>query len=274
MAAADRLNLTADERVLLHLLQFADSEDHFEMPSDITQKGISLGIGIHRKHIPRTIKALLSKGFVNERMGHVKGHSQRVRGYFLTREGLERGNSIWEHLKRETVYVKGEGENLEETTFDQLYFTHQIYQSPVQVLLQLDENRVFYEEREMDPADLLPVSKPSVTDKEAKLEIYKAALTQAWKDHILTVDELGILEELRRVMGISEKDHKTIESDITSKKDGKISTKDVFVDSLREALADGKITPDEMALLDRLQESMGITPEERRQIEEEVLRKG
>jgi DNA-binding MarR family transcriptional regulator len=270
MSPADRLNITADEKTILHLLQFTDHENEFEMPPDVTQKGISQGIGIHRKHVPRTIKSLIAKGVLKERMGHVKGHPQRVKGYFLTREGLERAHRLWEHLQRETVYVRGEDGELEETNFGQLFFTHQIYLTPVQVLIRLDDNRVFKEEGEVDPADLLPVSRPSATEKDDKIGIYRAALAQAWADRVLTVDELGMLEELRRIMGISEKDHRRIESEITADKNISLSTKEVFAASLKEALADGKITDDEMAILDRLQESMGISVQERRKIEKEV----
>ena len=50
-----------------------------------------------------------------------------------------------------------------------------------------------------------------------KCEIYKIALKQALEDGIITTDERKILEELRTVLGISEKVHRAIESRLWKK---------------------------------------------------------
>ena len=94
MDSSKGINLTVEERTLLHLYEFHRYHDSFEVPEEVTQLGISRGINIHQKHVPRTIKKLVSKGFSYEKTSRITGLKQKRKAYFLTPVGLDEAKKI------------------------------------------------------------------------------------------------------------------------------------------------------------------------------------
>ncbi|MEM4292734.1 MAG: tetratricopeptide repeat protein [Thermoplasmata archaeon] len=99
MANGHRLKLTAAEKVLLHLYEYTKYVDHFEVPFAVTQDGIAEAVGILRSHVPRTLKGLLDKGYIEEKLAHVIGSERRRKVYFLTTPGIAHAKKIRDDVK-------------------------------------------------------------------------------------------------------------------------------------------------------------------------------
>lgn len=97
------LNLTATDRVLIHLRDFKHHSDDREFPQAMTQKGISETAGLRLTHVPRTLKNLEDRGFIGTAKGHIIGEKRRYNVYFLTEPGLEEANGILKHLSKTAV---------------------------------------------------------------------------------------------------------------------------------------------------------------------------
>ena len=63
------------EKVLLHLLDYADFKDKVEVPFALSQMGIANAVAIARSNVPRAISGLRDQGLLVERQAHVQGVS-------------------------------------------------------------------------------------------------------------------------------------------------------------------------------------------------------
>ncbi|MCK5396619.1 MAG: ATP-binding protein, partial [Thermoplasmata archaeon] len=86
------------EQALLHLLEFQEEENERTAPRSMTQDGISDGIGIQKKHVPRITNQLIELNQVTERKVHVPGKKQRVKAYYLTGNGWTNASNMKEQL--------------------------------------------------------------------------------------------------------------------------------------------------------------------------------
>ncbi len=80
--------LTIKEKLQVHLLDYQASAREYEAPAEITQTGISEGIGIRPSHFKQYMKPLLAENLVEERSSRVKGGKRRRKVYSLTDEGI------------------------------------------------------------------------------------------------------------------------------------------------------------------------------------------
>jgi len=103
MSSGSSINLTAIDKVLIHLKDNWHHRNDKEFPVSITQKGISEATGLRLTHVPRALKTLAERELVHDIKGYVKGEKRRYKSYFLTEEGLEAVNKLLEHLKSQTV---------------------------------------------------------------------------------------------------------------------------------------------------------------------------
>ena len=72
------------ERILLHLSDFADFMNSVEVPFSLSQMGIANAVAIARSNVPRAISGLKDQGLLVERQAHVQGVSRKRKAYFLT----------------------------------------------------------------------------------------------------------------------------------------------------------------------------------------------
>ncbi|MCK5397647.1 MAG: hypothetical protein KAJ33_05305 [Thermoplasmata archaeon] len=101
------IDLTALDKILLHLKDNWHHRNDKEYPVSITQKGISEATGLRLSHVPRTLKTLAERELVKDIKGHVKGEKRRYKSYFLTDKGLAEVKSVLEHIKGQTVSYDG-----------------------------------------------------------------------------------------------------------------------------------------------------------------------
>ncbi len=111
LPAMASMRLTAKERVLLHLGRFARYADEVEVPSDLTQEGISMAAWIDQRHFAQYVGPLERDGLVRERTAHVRNGHQRRRIYELTDSGRRVALRLVARAKSEVVQV-WDGENV------------------------------------------------------------------------------------------------------------------------------------------------------------------
>ena len=268
------INLTVEERTLLHLYEFHRFNDSFEVPEEVTQLGISRGINIHQKHVPRTIKKLVEKDQAIEKPSRITGLKQKRKAYFLTPVGMEEARKIKDYVSDNMITFKGEDEKVEEISLKDVPSRLDEPVQMVEVLSHLEPDGVFdvrlYRQRKIE----MEKEKENLQlDTEKKFEIYRNALEEAWDDSVMTIDERAIVEGLRIKLGISEKEHRRIEDEVLQLIELPSTNREIYKVALMQAYADGHLSDDELQMLDKLRESMNISQVEHKQLEEDILSK-
>ena len=118
--AGGPLRLTAKERILLHLLNYARFTEAAEVPPDLAQAGIAAMAGVDSRHFAQYIRPLVRAAFVRERTAHVKGVLQRRKVYVLTEAGRRTALGVRDRLRSATVKVRDGSETREATIADVL----------------------------------------------------------------------------------------------------------------------------------------------------------
>ncbi|MEE9223667.1 MAG: AAA family ATPase, partial [Thermoplasmata archaeon] len=95
--------LTTKERIQLYLLENRSSADDHEAPEDITQTGISEGIGILPSHFRQYMKPLLEEDLVSERTSRISGGKRKRKVYSLEKDGIEQATRLKNNLLDESV---------------------------------------------------------------------------------------------------------------------------------------------------------------------------
>jgi len=109
------VRLTAKERVLLHLLDYAKHAEAIEVPLELTQEGIARAAGFDLAHFAEYVRPLVEEHTLKERMAHVKGIRQRRKVYDLTESGRMESVRLREKVREEVVRVRTGNETREAT---------------------------------------------------------------------------------------------------------------------------------------------------------------
>jgi DNA-binding MarR family transcriptional regulator len=242
----NRYRFTIEDRILLHLLDFVKWRNEVEVPSNITQQGISRGVGIKKKHVPRSLKAMIEKDLISERTTHVKGKTQRMKTYFLTVKGEEKARRLRNHVKDIKIRVSDGSTDIKKMAIKDLGDLH------------ISSEGIFNIEK---VKEIREEEKKGV--KRNDLEIYKQALAQVWKDGRMTSDERDILHILRDCLNVSEKEHLALEEEILEgvERSSDKHAIEVYKVALEQALEDGEITKDERAILEKIRKRFNIREE-------------
>ena len=239
--------MTTEERTLLHLFDNPLPEGQWEAPQTVSQAGISAAVHVQRKHVPRTLKRLEKNHELISSQRHVPGAKQRRMVYGLTPQGIERAKKIRERVLALIVYYEGEKVPLN-TLRKGGQFT-------LDLLAHLDEGLTFHEQPVVSP-----ISNPEGTaslDAQVGENLIRRLFARAWEDGKITKDEQNLLNEVvdflcihpKRVIRISEEARQTQNAP---------PPEDVYLEMLRQALFDGEILDDEIALLQTMRHSFGI----------------
>ncbi|UCE75350.1 MAG: winged helix-turn-helix domain-containing protein [Methanomassiliicoccales archaeon] len=266
--AMETHGLTFQEKVMLHLLNFKGQEESFELPIDVTQKGIATSIGAQRKHIPRILKKLMGKGLVFERRGRISGSSQSMKVYLLTWEGISQAKKIEKYVEDTTIKVRDKQGNVSETKVAQVNALVEGDYSLLEIINNISDKGIFEGITEVIEDESEHEEMP------AKYEIYRHTLLQVWKDGRASVDEEEILEELRKLLGISEEEHiKMQERIIRYAYPVRKKLLEIYSEAYEQALNDEQITEDERKILEILREKLSIGEDERDAIEGKINKK-
>ena len=110
------MRLTAKERILIHLADFAKYEGVAEVPPEMGQEGVAHAAAIYVQHVRQFVGPLLKEGLVRERTAHVKGHRRRLKVYDLTDRGRLVAAHLREQVRASPIRVRGP-DGIQETTF-------------------------------------------------------------------------------------------------------------------------------------------------------------
>jgi tetratricopeptide (TPR) repeat protein/DNA-binding MarR family transcriptional regulator len=99
--------LTAPEKILLHLDEFAGAADaEGDAPYALSQNGIADRLGLLRSHVPRNVRKLVDRGLAGERLSHLKSGGRSRRIYRPTWEGALEAREIRRRLESRPVKVE------------------------------------------------------------------------------------------------------------------------------------------------------------------------
>src|SRR3989337_953057 len=101
--------VTVNDKVLVHLLDFANLRDAGEVPADITQPGIAEVVNARRSHVSAAIATLRGRGLLEEQLARVTDQVRRRKAYFLTPKGYEEARKLGEGFRARTVRVSVDG---------------------------------------------------------------------------------------------------------------------------------------------------------------------
>jgi tellurite resistance protein len=239
--------LTTEERTLLHLFDNTLPEGNWEAPNTITQAGISAAVHVQRKHVPRTLKKLEKRSELITGQRHVPGARQKRRVYGLTPAGRERASELRDRILSQMVIKDGDKV--------QLSSLRKGGQMTLELISHVDEGMKFHES-----AVISPVSNPEGTaslDAQAGENLVRRMLARAWEDGKITKDEQQLISEVVNFVGMHPDRVRRL-SDEARRAQNAPPPEDVYLDMLRQALVDGEIMHDEVALLKTMREAFGI----------------
>ena len=127
MANRIRRELTARERVLLHLHNRILDQDSWDAPFELSQTGVANAVGVHRRHLPRTMRKLQENSLVNIHLKHVPNFARRVQVYALTVKGNDTADKLLKLLLEwevESIDGKVKLSQLHSTSVDVLRYLH------------------------------------------------------------------------------------------------------------------------------------------------------
>jgi len=239
--------LTTEERMLLHLLDHQLPENNWEAPMALTQAGISAAVHVQRKHVPRTLKRLEGKSFLNTTSRHVPGARQRRRVYSLTNQGRESAQSILKKIKSTPVQINGTTVLLESLLSSS--------QDTLETLAHIDEHMVAHSEPVMSPVSH-PEGSASL-DAQAGESLVRRLFARAWQDGRITKDEQLLLNEVVDFLGMHPDRVRRLSNEARREIDVP-PPEEIYLDMLRQALVDGVIHEEEEALLQTVQIAFDI----------------
>jgi tellurite resistance protein/DNA-binding PadR family transcriptional regulator len=238
-------------------MDYRNFREDFEVPFEVTQKGISHAIKIQQKHLPRALKKLISDNFLEEKMTHVKDVKQKRKVYFLTEEGIRYAWELINNLKTKEIPIvtkfddgKATKEPQEIQILGDLYNRDKPEISLIDLLLFLD-NTGFYNKdalkNEVNQQTIAKVKNEGVVGKNSK------------------EPEPQLSDQPPQEL------EKHLETPVGTSKISSSEKREIYFTALKQAWQDGQITKDERDILTELQEKLGISAEEHKKIEIEIM---
>jgi DNA-binding MarR family transcriptional regulator len=240
-------SLTTEVRMLLHLYDHVMPEGEWEAPLSLTQAGISAAVHVQRKHVPRTLKRLETMGCLIKSKRHIPGAKQRRIVYCLTQQGRNRASELRNEIlsreveKEDSMIVLSELRKGGQLTLD--------------LLSHIDEAMVYHE----NPV-VSPVSNPdgvASLDAQAGEQLVRRLFARAWEDGKITKDEQQLLSEVVEFLGMHPERVRRL-SDESRRSQKAPPPEEIYLDMLKQALVDGLLVEDEVALLETVRVAFGI----------------
>jgi tellurite resistance protein len=240
-------SLTTEERMLLHLCDNNLPEGEWEAPAALTQAGISAAVHVQRKHVPRTLKRLELRGDLTNSKRHVPGAKQRRQVYGLTPTGRGKASALREKILAQTVVYNGQKVILSEL--------RKGGQASLDLLSFIDEGMNF-----LDHPVVSPVSNPegiASLDAQAGENLIRRLFARAWEDGKITRDEQYLLSEVVDFLGMHPERVRRL-SDEARREQKAPPPEEIYRDMLRQAMVDGELVDDEIALLETVRIAYGF----------------
>ena len=247
--------MTAEERLLIHLLSNPLPERAWDVQKDLTQAGISDSTYIQRKHVPRTIKLAIKRDLVDDTTRHVIGGKQRRKVYFLTTEGFRVAEKLKTRLISMTINKDGEHLSLEDLVAGQKI---------LHILSHIDEQCKWNVEPLCKPI-------PTIEKNVAAEQIFTAVMGEAWRDGKISEDEKSLITTLSKVLNFPSDDLERISKEAEkSNNQGVNEAHTIYLDIIIETLSDGRLPKKDVPLLSNLRSTLGLSDSKHDEILEEA----
>jgi len=112
MHGPDKISITIDNKILLHILAIGHPDESGEIPITLTQSGIAKAINTPLGSVSRALKKLIDIGFLVEKLYHIRGKRRRMTSYFLTLKGEETILKFNDELSAKVIKVKDKNGNI------------------------------------------------------------------------------------------------------------------------------------------------------------------
>ena len=100
---------------MLWLFRFVPRKGDFIQPLEVSQKGVSLGLGMRQTNVSREISGLRDEAMLEQRPSHFTDTKRKVTAYFLTPKGLDAAREVISKVNASAVMVEIGGEKREIT---------------------------------------------------------------------------------------------------------------------------------------------------------------
>ncbi|MEE9152101.1 MAG: ATP-binding protein [Thermoplasmata archaeon] len=197
MVGGNRIKLTVNERILLHLRRYYTPKNEVEVPQAVTQMGIADAIDIRVTHVPRSVKKLDEEGLIYESVMHIEGLDKRRKAYFLTEKGMYHANDIKRNLEERMVPFKDPNGKVKEVKITELRDIIGIKLDVLDLVRLVDREGVL-NKRTME---ILAKSKKSETQKATTLFDFPHKVPVA-RDFVGRKEEIDTLNKWIRDEGI------------------------------------------------------------------------
>jgi tellurite resistance protein len=178
---------------------------------------------------------------------HVPGAKQRRQVYGLTANGRDIARELREKILSQFVIKNGEKTLLSEL--------RKGGQATLDLLSFIDEGMTFHE----NPV-VSPVSNPegvASLDAQAGENLIRRLFARAWEDGKITKDEQYLLSEVVEFLGMHPERVRRL-SDEARKEQKAPPPEEIYLDMLRQAMVDGELVDDEIALLETVRIAYGF----------------
>ena len=224
-----RRQLTVKERVLLHLHDRRMVENAWDAPIEHSQSGVSNAVGVHRRHLPRTMRRLEDSALINIELRHVKNIKRKVQVYTLTNKGQKMASDLLENI-----------------------LTWQV---------ESDDGQVPLSSICTNSSDILQYLYPTSNMYESPSIGRLAELVKvAYEDGILTTAEERLLDTAAQELHVDRETLERIKQRISNDNSNGFESR-LIKTALMTALADGYIDKNEEKILRRLAIESGIEHE-------------
>ena len=115
MARSDvKVNVPVIDRILLHLWEQDHQADHYLVTHEMTRPGIAEICALHPPNVSRSMRELMSNGWVTEHTRTVRGSDRRQKTWQLTEEGRSEARDRIDELRSTMILLRSsEGRLLE-----------------------------------------------------------------------------------------------------------------------------------------------------------------
>ena len=92
------ISLTLERKILVHLLNYHNMKDDYEVPMAMSQEGIGLTFGVRQSSVSRVLNKMMNERLIEEKSSYVTGSRQKRKIYYLTHEGYQHASEFKKFL--------------------------------------------------------------------------------------------------------------------------------------------------------------------------------
>ena len=120
MARSDaRVNVPVADRIILHLWEQDHQADHYLVTQEMTRPGIAEICALHPPNVSRSMRELMSNGWVTEHTRTVRGDERRQKTWQLTEEGRTEARERIADLRSTQILLRSRDGKLLEVRADE-----------------------------------------------------------------------------------------------------------------------------------------------------------